>query len=142
MDDARQQTVTKVIGSALGGVATAGVYVVLGVLLATGALALSVAGTAVLALRSAASSLQQLMYNVNLAEWEGPTTIEGNAYLMGCTNLGSLPPGLRIGGSLNLSECTSIRELPVGLSVGGNLILPETLASRAAARRDPVVDQK
>src|SRR3984885_7151200 len=33
---ARQQTVTKVIGSALGGVATAGVYVVLSVLLATG----------------------------------------------------------------------------------------------------------
>jgi ATP-binding cassette subfamily B protein len=62
---ARQQTVTKVIGSALGGLATAGVYVVLGVLLATGILALSVAGTAVLALRSAASSLQQLMYNVN-----------------------------------------------------------------------------
>ena len=37
-----------------------------GVLLATGFLALSVAGTAVLALRSAAASLRQLMYNVNL----------------------------------------------------------------------------
>jgi len=68
---ARQQTVTKVIGSALGGVATAGVYVVLGVLLATGVLALSVAGTAVLALRSAASSLQQLMYNVNQCYEDG-----------------------------------------------------------------------
>ena len=41
---ARQQTATKVIGSSLGGLATAGVYVVLGVLLATGILALSVAG--------------------------------------------------------------------------------------------------
>ena len=68
---ARQQTVTKLIGSALGGLATAGVYVVLGVLLATGILALSVAGTAVLALRSAASSLQQLMYNVNQCYEDG-----------------------------------------------------------------------
>jgi ATP-binding cassette subfamily B protein/ATP-binding cassette subfamily C protein len=68
---ARQQTATKVIGSSLGGLATAGVYAVLGVLLATGILALSVAGTAVLALRSAAASLQQLMYNVNQTYEDG-----------------------------------------------------------------------
>jgi ATP-binding cassette subfamily B protein/ATP-binding cassette subfamily C protein len=68
---ARQQTVTKVIGSALGGLATAGVYAVLGVLLATGILALSVAGTAVLALRSAAASLAQLMYSVNQTYEDG-----------------------------------------------------------------------
>jgi ATP-binding cassette subfamily B protein/ATP-binding cassette subfamily C protein len=68
---ARQQTTTKVIGSALGGLATAGVYAVLGVLVATGILALSVAGTAVLALRSAAASLQQLMYNVNQCYEDG-----------------------------------------------------------------------
>lgn len=68
---ARQQTSTKVIGSALGGVATAGVYAVLGVLLATGILALSVAGTAVLALRSAAASLAQLMYSVNQCYEDG-----------------------------------------------------------------------
>jgi ATP-binding cassette subfamily B protein/ATP-binding cassette subfamily C protein len=68
---ARQQTATKVIGSALGGVATAGVYLVLGVLLATGILALSVAGTAVLALRSAAASLAQLMYSVNQCYEDG-----------------------------------------------------------------------
>jgi ATP-binding cassette subfamily B protein/ATP-binding cassette subfamily C protein len=68
---ARQQTVTKLIGSTLGGLATAGMYAVLGVLLATGFLALSVAGTAVLALRSAASSLQQLMYNVNQCYEDG-----------------------------------------------------------------------
>jgi ATP-binding cassette, subfamily B, bacterial len=68
---ARQQTVTKVIGSALGGVATAGVYAVLGVLLAAGWVALSVAGTAVLALRSAAGSLQQLMYSVNQCYEDG-----------------------------------------------------------------------
>jgi ATP-binding cassette subfamily B protein len=68
---ARQQTQTKVIGSALGGLATAAVYAVLGVLLATGLLALSVAGTAVLALRSAASSLQQLMHSVNQCYEDG-----------------------------------------------------------------------
>ena len=68
---ARQQTQAKVIGSSLGGIATAGVYVVLGALLATGVLALSVAGTAVLALRSAAGSLQQLMYSVNQCYEDG-----------------------------------------------------------------------
>jgi ATP-binding cassette subfamily B protein len=71
LEAARRQTVTKVIGSALGGLATAGVYAVLGVLLATGVLALSVAGTAVLALRSAAASLAQLMYNVNQTYEDG-----------------------------------------------------------------------
>ncbi len=68
---ARQQTMTKLVGSSLGGLATAGVYAVLGVLLATGFLALSVAGTAVLALRSAATSLQQLMYSVNQCYEDG-----------------------------------------------------------------------
>jgi ATP-binding cassette subfamily B protein/ATP-binding cassette subfamily C protein len=68
---ARQMTVTKLIGGALGGVATAGVYVVLGVLLTTGYLALSVAGTAVLAIRSAAGSLQQLMFAVNQCYEDG-----------------------------------------------------------------------
>ncbi len=68
---ARQQTVTKLIGSSLGGLATAGVYLVLGLLLAAGYLALSVAGTAVLAIRSAASSLQQLMYSVNKTYEDG-----------------------------------------------------------------------
>jgi ATP-binding cassette subfamily B protein/ATP-binding cassette subfamily C protein len=62
---------TKVIGSVLGGIATAGVYVVLGALLWTGLLALSVAGTAVLAIRSAAGSLQQLLYSVNQCYEDG-----------------------------------------------------------------------
>jgi ATP-binding cassette subfamily B protein/ATP-binding cassette subfamily C protein len=68
---ARQETATTAIGKALGGIATAGVYTVLGVLLAAGWLALSVAGTAVLALRSAAGSLQQLMYSVNQCYEDG-----------------------------------------------------------------------
>jgi ATP-binding cassette subfamily B protein/ATP-binding cassette subfamily C protein len=68
---ARQQTVTKLIGSALGGLATAGVYVVLGALLASGFLALSVAGAAVLAIRSAAGSLEQLLFAVNRCYEDG-----------------------------------------------------------------------
>src|SRR5262249_43027471 len=64
-DAARRQTVTRVVASAMGGIATAGVYVALGGLLAAGALPLSVAGTALLAIRSAQGSLQQLMYAVN-----------------------------------------------------------------------------
>jgi ATP-binding cassette subfamily B protein len=89
---ARQQTATKVIGSALGGLATAGVYAVLGVLLATGILALSVAGTAVLALRSAASSLQQLMYNVNQCYEDG---LYFSDYMAFCADARSRipPPG-------------------------------------------------
>ena len=44
-----------------GGIATAGVYVALGILLAVGALPLAAAGTAVLAIRSAQASLNTLL---------------------------------------------------------------------------------
>jgi ATP-binding cassette subfamily B protein/ATP-binding cassette subfamily C protein len=87
---ARQQTATRVIGSSLGGVATAGVYVVLGVLLAAGFLALSVAGTAVLAIRAAATSLQQLMYNVNQTYEDG---LYFSDYVSFCEDArGRIPP--------------------------------------------------
>ena len=68
---ARRRTVTQVLASAMSGVATVGVYATLGALLAAGALPLSVAGTAVLALRSAAGSIQQLMFAVNQCYEEG-----------------------------------------------------------------------
>jgi ATP-binding cassette, subfamily B, bacterial len=68
---ARRRTQTQVIASSMSGVATVGVYATLGALLAAGALPLSVAGTAVLALRSAAGSLQQLMNAVNQCYEEG-----------------------------------------------------------------------
>jgi len=71
LDAARAQMITKAAASVLGGVATAGVYVALGALLAAGALPLSVAGTAVLAIRSAQAALQQLMYSVNQCYEEG-----------------------------------------------------------------------
>jgi len=68
---ARRTTETQVVASSMSGVATVGVYATLGALLASGTLPLSVAGTAVLALRSAAGSLQQLMYAVNQCYEEG-----------------------------------------------------------------------
>jgi len=68
---ARRRTQTQVVASAMGGVTTLGVYATLGALLATNALPLSVAGTAVLAICSAAASLQQLMYAVNQCYEEG-----------------------------------------------------------------------
>jgi ATP-binding cassette subfamily B protein/ATP-binding cassette subfamily C protein len=52
-------------------VATAGVYVALGILLAVGALPLAAAGTAVLAIRSAQASLNTLLYAVNQCYEEG-----------------------------------------------------------------------
>jgi ATP-binding cassette subfamily B protein/ATP-binding cassette subfamily C protein len=68
---ARQQAVTQVLASAAGGVATAGVYIALGLLLAAGAIPLAVAGTAVLAIKSAQSSLSNLLYSVNQCYEEG-----------------------------------------------------------------------
>jgi len=87
---ARRQTVTRVVASVLGGVATAGVYASLGGLLAVGALPLSVAGTAVLAIRSAQGSLQQLMFAVNQCYEEG---LYFSDYLAFCEDaLRRLPP--------------------------------------------------
>ncbi|MGN9841055.1 ABC transporter ATP-binding protein [Nonomuraea sp. H19] len=62
---ARRQTFARLVGEALGGLGTALVYVALGVLLAMGAIALAVAGTAVLAIRSGQGSLSSLMYATN-----------------------------------------------------------------------------
>jgi ATP-binding cassette, subfamily B, bacterial len=87
---ARRQTSTRVIASAMGGVATAGVYASLGGLLAAGALPLSVAGTAVLAIRAAHASLQQLMFAVNQCYEEG---LYFSDYLAFCEDAqGRLPP--------------------------------------------------
>ena len=100
---ARQQTVTKVVGERpRAGVATAGVYAVLGALLATGVLPLSVAGTAVLALRSAAGSLQQLMYTSTSATRRActsPTTWRSARTRRRGSRAGAARPGRRSSGS-------------------------------------------
>jgi len=71
LDMARRQTVARVIGDALKGIATAGVYLALGLLLWSGQVPLAVAGTAVLAIRSGQSSLQTLVYAINHCYEEG-----------------------------------------------------------------------
>ena len=68
---AGRQASTRVMAQAAGGVATAGVYTALGILLAVGAIPLAVAGTAVLAIRSAQASLTTLLYSVNQCYEEG-----------------------------------------------------------------------
>ncbi|GAA0477023.1 ABC transporter ATP-binding protein [Streptomyces sp. NPDC046215] len=62
---ARSAARTRLIASALTGVATLVTYLALGGLLLTGVMALSVAGTAVLATRSGAASLTTLILQVN-----------------------------------------------------------------------------
>ena len=71
LDVARRQTVVKVTGDVGKGVATALVYVALGVMLWKGAVPLAVAGTAVLAIRSGQSSLANLVFAVNRCYEEG-----------------------------------------------------------------------
>jgi ATP-binding cassette, subfamily B, bacterial len=71
MRAATQQTFTRIIGQLATGAATAGVYLVLGVLLSVGLVPLAVAGTAVLAIRSAQASLANLLFAVNQCYEEG-----------------------------------------------------------------------
>ncbi|HEX5291156.1 MAG TPA: ABC transporter ATP-binding protein [Streptosporangiaceae bacterium] len=86
---ARRQALTRVAANAAGGVATAGVYVVLGALLAVGTVPLAVAGTAVLAIRSAQASQAQLLYAVNRCYEEG---LYFSDYLAFCTRAAGLSP--------------------------------------------------
>ncbi|MEP7024812.1 MAG: ABC transporter ATP-binding protein, partial [Actinomycetota bacterium] len=83
LDAARRQAITQVTARAAGGVAAAAVYVALGFLLATGAVRLAVAGTAVLAIRSAQSSLANLLYAVNQCYEDG---LYFSDYLDFCTD--------------------------------------------------------
>jgi ATP-binding cassette, subfamily B, bacterial len=94
MKAAGRQALTRVTAQAAGGVATAGVYTVLGILLATGTLRLAVAGTAVLAIRSAQASLNTLLYAVNQCYEEG---LYFSDYLAFCADAARRipPPGTR-----------------------------------------------
>ena len=94
MKAASRQALTRVTAQAAGGVATAGVYVVLGILLAVGTLPLAVAGTAVLAIRSAQASLNTLLYAVNQCYEEG---LYFSDYLAFCADAARRipPPGAK-----------------------------------------------
>jgi ATP-binding cassette, subfamily B, bacterial len=90
MKAASRQALTRVTAQAASGVATAGVYTALGILLAIGALPLAVAGTAVLAIRSAQASLNTLLYAVNQCYEEG---LYFSDYLAFCTDaVGRIQP--------------------------------------------------
>ncbi|MCF6475279.1 ABC transporter ATP-binding protein, partial [Nonomuraea sp. MG754425] len=71
LDLVRRQTLTRLTGSALGGLGSAVVYLALGALLVLGTLPLAVAGTAVLAIQASQSSLAILLANVNLLYEQG-----------------------------------------------------------------------
>ncbi|HEU5156564.1 MAG TPA: ABC transporter ATP-binding protein [Streptosporangiaceae bacterium] len=71
LDLARRQAIARVFGDILKGIATAGVYVALGLMLWSGAVPLAVAGTAVLAIRTGQSSLANLVYATNRCYEEG-----------------------------------------------------------------------
>jgi ATP-binding cassette subfamily B protein len=71
MDVARRQTVARLFGDMLKGVATAIVYLSLGLLLWNGEVPLAVAGTAVLAIRTGQTSLANLVYAINRCYEEG-----------------------------------------------------------------------
>lgn len=71
LDMARRQTLARLLGDMLKGVATVAVYLALGLLLWDGQVPLAVAGTAVLAIRTGQSSLQNLVYAINQCYEEG-----------------------------------------------------------------------
>jgi ATP-binding cassette subfamily B protein/ATP-binding cassette subfamily C protein len=62
---ARQQSLTRLAGGLLGGVATAGVYLILGVLIASGGIPLASAATAVLALQTVQGALRLVVNATN-----------------------------------------------------------------------------
>ncbi|HJP72872.1 MAG TPA: ABC transporter ATP-binding protein [Pseudonocardiaceae bacterium] len=61
----RSQTLVRLSGQALSGIGTGAAYVVLGLLLYTGNLALALAGTAAIAMRTASSALSSTLNSVN-----------------------------------------------------------------------------
>ncbi len=87
---AGRQTLTRVVAQAATGVATLGVYLVLGLLLSAGLVPLAVAGTAVLAIRSAQASLANLLFAVNQCYEEG---LYFSDYLAFCADASGRIPG-------------------------------------------------
>jgi ATP-binding cassette subfamily B protein len=71
LDLAGRQTVARIVGDALNGLATAGIYVALGVMLWVGVIPLAVAFTAVLAIRTGRNSLENLFFASDRCHEEG-----------------------------------------------------------------------
>lgn len=89
---ARRQNRASTTGRALSGVGTAVGYGVLGLLLYAGAVPLAIAGTAVLAMRAAASSIVSSMYQVSQL-YESGFSLELHRTLIADARSRSRPPG-------------------------------------------------
>jgi ATP-binding cassette, subfamily B, bacterial len=95
---AKRVAATQVAANMASGIATAGVYVALGGLLSTGAIRLAVAGTAVLAIRTAQASLAALLFSVNQCYEDG---LYFSDYLAFCADAASR---IRVGGGTPAPE--------------------------------------
>ncbi|WP_245667534.1 ABC transporter ATP-binding protein [Actinomadura macra] len=109
LDLARRQTLARVTGDMLQGVATAAVYVALGLMLWQGAVPLAVAGTAVLAIKAGQTSLANLVFAVNQCYEEG---LYFGDYLAFCDAAEARIPRRALPGEADASECEDRRRLP------------------------------
>ncbi|MFI7642361.1 ABC transporter ATP-binding protein [Nonomuraea sp. NPDC049400] len=98
---ARRQTITRLIGEAIGGLGAALVYIALGLLLAVAAIPLAIAGTAVLAIKSAQTSLANLMYATNRLYEEGLYFTDFTEFLSFCADRHRPPSTLPAISALN-----------------------------------------
>ncbi|MEV4253370.1 ABC transporter ATP-binding protein [Spirillospora sp. NPDC049652] len=89
---ARRRTMAQGYGDVLRGLATAGLYVTLGVLLWKGLMPLAVAGTAVLAIRTGQQSLLNLVHALNRTYEDGLYFADYLAYVEKAEELPSRPP--------------------------------------------------
>ncbi|ASU85336.1 ABC transporter ATP-binding protein [Nocardiopsis gilva YIM 90087] len=105
---ARRQTLVRSTGDAVSGGATALTYTALGGLLVTGAMPLSVAGTAVLAIRQGQTSLNQLLHSVNACYESG---LFFNDFLEFCDQARTRFPGPATRSLPGALEVLSTREL-------------------------------
>ncbi|WP_242906752.1 ABC transporter ATP-binding protein [Actinomadura terrae] len=103
LDLARRQTVAKVAGDVLQGLATGAVYVALGFMLWKGAVPLAVAGTAVLAIRTGQTSLANLVFAVNQCYEQG---LYFGDYLTFCDTAEAKIPGRALPSAVEKEEET------------------------------------
>ncbi|WP_069160246.1 ABC transporter ATP-binding protein [Nocardia altamirensis] len=89
----RRQAVSRSLGAALAGLGIAVVYLVLGLLLFTAVMPLAVAGTAVVALRTAMTALSELVNSMN---WSYENALFYQDYLDFCADAGKRQE--RVGG--------------------------------------------
>ncbi|GAA4099111.1 ABC transporter ATP-binding protein [Actinomadura miaoliensis] len=107
---ARRQTMTRVWGDVLKGLATALMYTALGLLLWKGIMPLAVAGTAVLAIRTGQNSLINLVYALNRCYEDG---LYFSDYVSFCQTAETrLPPNIATSDTANAPGSAASRPAP------------------------------